>query len=283
LRHLHLNEMVREDRSPGNQPRRDNGSYAPELGLEQYDSIQSIPTYRPGGNYLDTFTQRRKFDSTEVLVRNPDQVLPFAQVWYRLTDEPPTLAGPAPGPGPSPSAADPAAPARLAQPGPVAEAGAGRRHPLVGDAIPRDGSRLVLDQGPMPTCGANSCSMVLDTLGRPTDVATLIERIPPRPGGITAYEVRELLRSEGVGASVFRRRNVNDLARYTEGGHPVVVRIFDESSGFSHFVVVDGVTTRHGRPAVAIRDPHDMQYFSPADTFSKYFSGEVVVPVRNRT
>jgi hypothetical protein len=61
---------------------------------------------------------------------------------------------------------------------------------------------------------------------------------------------------------------------------PVVVRLFDKSGGsdFSHFVVVDGVTTKNGIPVVAIRDPHGTQYFSPVTTFERNFSGEVVVP-----
>ncbi|MBV4497564.1 hypothetical protein HU715_019670 [Pseudomonas sp. SWRI12] len=56
--------------------------------------------------------------------------------------------------------------------------------------------------------------------------------------------------------------------------------IFDKSGGsdFSHFVVVDGVTTKNNIPVVAIRDPHGSQYFSPVTTFEKNFSGEVVVP-----
>lgn len=56
--------------------------------------------------------------------------------------------------------------------------------------------------------------------------------------------------------------------------------IFDHTNGtrFSHFVVVDGVTTRNGVAVVAIRDPHGVQYFSPVRTFEKNFSGEVVVP-----
>lgn len=70
------------------------------------------------------------------------------------------------------------------------------------------------------------------------------------------------------------------MARYTSNGTPVVVRIVDKTggTGFSHFVVVDGVTTRNGVSVVAIRDPHGKQYFSPVTTFERNFSGEVVVP-----
>ena len=70
------------------------------------------------------------------------------------------------------------------------------------------------------------------------------------------------------------------MARYTSNGTPVVVRVVDKAtgSGFSHFVVVDGVATRNGISVVAIRDPHGTQYFSPVSTFERNFSGEVVVP-----
>ncbi|WP_372238203.1 cysteine peptidase family C39 domain-containing protein [Pseudomonas sp. R11-23-07] len=133
---------------------------------------------------------------------------------------------------------------------------------------------------PFFTCGHNSCGMVLDTLGKEVDIGSLIQRIAPSEGGIYARDVASLMTSEGVPASAFGSRNVADLARYTGDGTPVVVRIVDNTKGtdFSHFVVVDGVTTRNGISVVAIRDPHGTQYFSPVSTFQRNFSGEVVVP-----
>jgi len=159
-------------------------------------------------------------------------------------------------------------------------AGTGARNPLLDDAIPRNGDRLVVNQGPVPTCGHNSCGMVLNTLGKDVDVEALIQKLPPSEKGIFAQDVAVLMKSEGVPASAFGNRNVADLARYTSNGTPVVVRLFDKSGGsdFSHFVVVDGVTTKNGIPVVAIRDPHGTQYFSPVTTFERNFSGEVVVP-----
>ncbi|MFV3415261.1 C39 family peptidase [Pseudomonas nitroreducens] len=105
-------------------------------------------------------------------------------------------------------------------------------------------------------------------------------KVKPSTGGIYAQDVADLMRSEGVPASAFGNRNVADLTRYTSSGTPVVVRIADRIGGsdFSHFVVVDGVTTRNGVAVVAIRDPHGAQYFSPVATFEKNFTGEVVVP-----
>lgn len=84
--------------------------------------------------------------------------------------------------------------------------------------------------------------------------------------------------SRSVTANAYRRRNVDDLARYTADGTPVVVRMEDKTTGFSHFVVVDGVTTKNGIEVVAVRDPNGAQYFSPRATFKQYFTGEVVVP-----
>ncbi|HEX5687633.1 MAG TPA: cysteine peptidase family C39 domain-containing protein [Ideonella sp.] len=156
-----------------------------------------------------------------------------------------------------------------------------RKHPLTGDSIPRNSDRLVVSQGRLPTCGANSCVMVLDTHGKTVDVGVLIDRIGPEPRGITMHEIQGLLKSEGISASLFKGRTVKDLARYTQDGLPVIVRIRNEENGFSHAVVVDAVTTRHRMEVVAIRDPHGRQYYSPASTFSKYFSGEVVITRRS--
>jgi len=151
-------------------------------------------------------------------------------------------------------------------------------NPLRSDAISRNGNRMLLDQGQAPTCGHNSCGMVLDSLGRSVDVEDLIAAIPPGERGIFPPDVAQLLKSQGVDASAYPNRNVADLARYTADGTPVIVRIADDTTEFSHFVVVDGVTKRNGVEVVAIRDPHGVQYFSPTSTFSKYFSGDVIVP-----
>nr|WP_272927900.1 hemagglutinin repeat-containing protein [Pectobacterium carotovorum] len=157
---------------------------------------------------------------------------------------------------------------------------AGNRHPLLDDALPRNGDRAVVNQGTLPTCGHNSCGMVLDTMGKPVDIVSLISNTPPTPGGISSLQVSNILKSEGVNAAAWSNRGVSDLSRYTANGTPVIARIADKTggSGFSHFVVVDGVTTRNGISVVAIRDPWGKQYFSPVSTFEKNFTGDVVVP-----
>ncbi|WPN98504.1 DUF637 domain-containing protein [Pseudomonas sp. MUP55] len=158
--------------------------------------------------------------------------------------------------------------------------GAGPKNPLLDDSLPRSGDRLVVNQGPVPTCGHNSCGMVLDTMGHKVDIGNLIEKLPPGKDGIFPQDVANLMKSEGVNTAVYASRNVADLARYTANGTPVIVQVVDKAAGtgFSHFVVVDGITTRNGVSVVAVRDPHGKQYFSPATTFEKNFSGYVVVP-----
>ncbi len=55
---------------------------------------------------------------------------------------------------------------------------AGSRHPLLDDALSRNGDRTVVNQGALPTCGHNSCGMVLDTMGKPVDIVSLISNTP---------------------------------------------------------------------------------------------------------
>lgn len=42
--------------------------------------------------------------------------------------------------------------------------------------------------------------------------------------------------------------------------------------------VEDGVTTRGGQKVVAIRDPHNVSYYTPIASFKKYFTGGTVIP-----
>jgi hypothetical protein len=162
----------------------------------------------------------------------------------------------------------------------LTDAAATGKHPLLNDAIPRDGDRLLVNQGNLPTCGANSCGMVLDTMGKPVDISKIIESLPQPPKGLSMSRVADLLGENGIKAINFNNRTVADLGRYTSNGTPVIVQIVDKKVGgtFSHAVVVDGVTTRNGISVVAIRDPWGKQYFSPVSTFEKQFSGTVVVP-----
>lgn len=154
------------------------------------------------------------------------------------------------------------------------------KNPLAKDAIKRNTDRLVLNQGNVPTCGHNSCAMVMDTLGKPVDLNSLISSAPPSSKGIFYTDVSKLLKQKNVENIALNGRSINDLERYTQKGTPVIVRIVDsnDSANFSHFVVVDGITTRNGQKVVAIRDPHGKSYFSPIETFKRAFTGEAVIP-----
>ena len=163
-----------------------------------------------------------------------------------------------------------------ARPTQEAQASTQANHPLLDDSIVRkgDSSRPVINQGNTPTCGHNCAAMVLNQQGRYVNVNQLIYSMPPSPKGITVYQVRNLLRQNGLDSRFLPRKSIDDIRRYTASGKPVIVRI--ESNNFSHFVIVDGVTNRMGRGVVAIRDPHGVQYFSPIETFSNSFTGDVI-------
>lgn len=154
------------------------------------------------------------------------------------------------------------------------------KNPLAKDAISRNTDRLVLSQGKEPTCGHNSCAMVLDTLGKPVNVESLIASVRPTEKGILSKDIADLLSRNKVENLFLNGRTINDLSRYTHKGTPVIVRIIDSKNpqDFSHFVVVDGITERAGQKVVAIRDPHGKSYFSPVETFKKAFTGEAIIP-----
>ncbi|WP_227541451.1 MULTISPECIES: cysteine peptidase family C39 domain-containing protein [Acinetobacter] len=154
------------------------------------------------------------------------------------------------------------------------------KNPLAKDAIPRNTDRLVLNQGQSPTCGHNSCAMVLDTLGKPVNVDQLMQKYGYKIDGLYPQEVAKIMKDNNIDVYNFSARTLNDLSRYTSNGKPVIVRIADPKNPkeFSHFVVVDGITEKNGQKVVAIRDPHGKSYFSPVDTFKKAFTGEAIVP-----
>ncbi|WP_431104648.1 hemagglutinin repeat-containing protein [Roseateles noduli] len=167
----------------------------------------------------------------------------------------------------------------------VETGGGGVVNPLQADPgkIDRLTSRGILDQGPgTVSCGHNSCGMVLDSFGNKVDPADLIQRFPPAENGINGQRIVDIFKSNGVSAVNVESRNIADLVRYTETGTPVIARIAGPD-GYSHFVVVDGVTVRNGVNVVAVRDPDGgAAYFSPVTTFKKYFTGNVVLPKKGK-
>ena len=155
------------------------------------------------------------------------------------------------------------------------------KNPLKTDAIVKETQRLLVSQGNAPTCGHNSCVMVLDTLGKKVDVNELIKQIPPSDSGIFYKDVSRLLTSNGVENLALSGRTISDIERYTNKGTPIIVRISNGKIGedaFSHFVVVDGITEKAGQKVVVIRDPHNVSYYTPIASFKKYFTGDTVIP-----
>jgi Peptidase C39 family len=141
--------------------------------------------------------------------------------------------------------------------------------------LDRNGSRLVLNQGNAPTCAPTSCGMVLDTLGRPVDLADLIKSANVGPNGMTADRVATLLREQGVDASFRTRMTVQDLADATADGNPAIAAVTQGGGG--HAIVVDGVTSRQGVSVVAIRDPWGQQYFEKVEVFNQRFLRQGIV------
>jgi len=146
-------------------------------------------------------------------------------------------------------------------------------HPLTVDALPRDGDRVVSPQGGVPTCGQHSCTMLTNAEGKGLDPISLIRQT----GQVATnrIDLENLLKRNGVDAKSFTNKSVDDLVKYTKNGAPVITRVTG-NNGFSHWVVVDGITTRQGKKVVAIRDPHGQKYFTPVSTFQRNFSGDIV-------
>jgi|GEM_PF-4072816 len=139
----------------------------------------------------------------------------------------------------------------------------------------RDGTRLLLNQGNTPTCAVYSCGMALDTMGRPVDMSTLLQQANVSKDGMRMDKVANLLKDNGVDASWKYGVTMGDLAAATANGNPVIVAVKQGGSG--HAIVVDGITTRHGVPVVAVRDPWGIQYFETVDAFSKRFLRQAII------
>ncbi|MCX7568168.1 cysteine peptidase family C39 domain-containing protein [Sulfitobacter sp. F26169L] len=145
-------------------------------------------------------------------------------------------------------------------------------HPLLDDATPRGGKRALSDQGALPNCGQHSCEMITDTVGKRIDAADLIKE---HAGPSWGHELRKALAAKGVKATSLGGRNMDSIARLTKSGNPVIAHVTGKN-GFSHWVVVDGITTKMGKKVVAVRDPHGQAYFAAYDTFKKAFAGNLV-------
>ena len=96
-------------------------------------------------------------------------------------------------------------------------------HPLTGNAIPRNGTRELSSQGTFPTCGQHSCAMLTSSTWQNLNPVNLINQTGTV--ATTRSDLANLLRGNGVDAASFANRNVDDLARYTQSGKPVITRV----------------------------------------------------------
>ncbi len=160
------------------------------------------------------------------------------------------------------------------------------KKPLVGQlepgnprstSLPRNGDRLVLDQRNLPTCGPNSCAMVLDSLGRSFDLNKLIVDSKVISQGAYMGDMVKALRNQGLeDTRINNKLSIDALAEATLKGHPAIVATRLDRGG--HAIVVDGITTRQGQRVVAIRDPAlGRQYFVPLVEFTERFSGQTIL------
>ncbi|KAA1183184.1 DUF637 domain-containing protein, partial [Photorhabdus heterorhabditis] len=143
-------------------------------------------------------------------------------------------------------------------------------------SIPRNGDRLVLNQGQLPTCGPNSCAMIMDTAGLKYDLGKLITDAKVTANGARMNDLASAMRNQGLTDAKFTSKiSVEDLAKATSNGHPAIVAMKLNRGG--HAVVVDGITVRNGQHVVAIRDPAlGRQYFTPINEFKEKFMGQAI-------
>lgn len=143
-------------------------------------------------------------------------------------------------------------------------------------SIIRNGERLVLNQGNLPTCGANSCAMVLDSAGSKYDLSKLMIDSKVGSSGAKMNDLATALNKQGLNDARFiSKTSIEALSSATSSGNPVIVAM-KLDRGY-HAVVVDGVTIRNGKTVVAIRDPAGgRQYFTPIDEFKNKFTGQAI-------
>ena len=149
--------------------------------------------------------------------------------------------------------------------------------------IPRNGSRLVLDQSYVSdignvACGPTSCAMVMNDRGQFVNISHLAQDAGLVPGvGTDVLGLSDALRQNGVSAArASFGTTIDDLAASTANGNAAIAHV-NLTGDAGHFVVVDGVTTRGGQAVVAVRDPLDGQFFVPVAQFKTKFSGQAVL------
>jgi filamentous hemagglutinin len=155
--------------------------------------------------------------------------------------------------------------------------GAGTSTPWGTAGYSRNTSRLVLNQRLVSgigevACGPTSCGMILADNGIPFNIADLASEANIGVKGTDVFGLTRALQNNGLSAARWQSGlTMDNIAEATAKGNAAIVQV-DVAGGGSHFVVVDGITTRPGLAPgklVAVRDPwNGVQYFSPVDEFS---------------
>ncbi len=147
----------------------------------------------------------------------------------------------------------------------------------------RGGERIVLPQGPNPTCGPICAAMVAE--GEGAWVISENYVVAARQAGyltdrgVLLSDLPKLLSSEARVTSQFvPSATLEQLGTATAKGKPAIVRLNPANVGEGgHAIIVDGVTNRMGKPVVAIRNPHGQKYYQLVSEFEKQWDKSMVV------
>jgi hypothetical protein len=142
----------------------------------------------------------------------------------------------------------------------------------------RGGERIVIPQGPNPTCGPISAAMVAQGEGAFVIPENFVV-IARQKGWLTEKgmfrsDLPNLLWEARIASHEVTGASLEQLAAATAKGKPTIVRL---NGNPAHFIIVDGVTTRMGQPVVAIRNPHGQKYFQLTSEFEKQWDKSMIV------
>jgi RHS repeat-associated protein len=143
--------------------------------------------------------------------------------------------------------------------------------------LKRSGERIVLPQGPNPTCGAMCAAMVAEGEGGFVIPENFVV-IARQKGwltetGMLRSDIPNLLGEARIASHEVTGATIQQLAAATAKGKPAIVRF---STADGHFVIVDGVTRRMGQPVVAIRNPQGQKYFQLVTEFEKQWDKSMI-------
>lgn len=135
------------------------------------------------------------------------------------------------------------------------------------------------DMGPV-ACGPTSCAMVLSDRGINIDLRLFSSRFVLTRDGTNIRKMRNDLIDNGIeNVRIKVDANLIDITNSTGVGNSVVVHVANPSAvgRTGHFVVVDGITRRHGLDVVAIRDPYGGRaFFIDKEEFMDRFTGNAL-------